>query len=234
MGKSNQIKINTKIELQRIGDSEYFASSIQDIKDDILYISMPTLFSQETLFAQPLVLVPGEEVKVRFPGTSESFVFTSTFIDAVKDPIVLYRLTMPNAIKRIQQRNYVRVETLLEVFVAEIPEIGEEPNYYKVNALDISGGGMRLLMELLSDKPYTVGKELLVKFYISEQENRETEVRTKIQVRRKDLLPTLAKHEKQLLYSFGVEFIEISEKLRQEIIKFIFRKMAMRRQVLGR
>ena len=232
--EKSEIKINTKIELQRVGDSEYFASSIQDIRDDVLYISMPTLFSQETLFAQPLVLVPGEEVKVRFPGTSESFVFTSTFINAVKSPIVLYRLTMPNAIKRIQQRNYVRVETLLEVYVAEIPENGEEPNYNKINALDISGGGMRLLMEIVSDKPYIVGKELLVKFYISENNNSEIEVRTKIRVKRKDLLPTRARQDQQLLYSFGVEFIEMSENLRQKIIRFIFRKMAMRRQVIGR
>ena len=233
MGKS-EIKINTKIEVQRIDDSEYFSSSIQDIRDDVLYISMPTLFSQQTLFAQPLVLVPGEEVKVRFPGISESYVFTSTFINAVKAPMVLYRLTMPNAIKRIQQRNYVRVETLLEVFIAEIPEKGEEPDYNKVNALDISGGGMRLLMEIVSEKQYVVGKELMVKFYIGENDSSESEVRTKVCVRRKDLLPTRAKHDQQLLYSFGVEFVEMSENLRQKIIRFIFRKMAMRRQVLGR
>ena len=233
MGKS-EIKINTKIELQRMGDSEYYSSSIQDIRDDVLYISMPTLFSQETLFAQPLVLVPGEEVKVRFPGTSESFVFTSTFVNAVKAPIVLYRLSMPTAIKRVQQRNYVRVETLLEVYVAEIPEKGEEPNYSKINALDISGGGMKLLMEIVSEKQYVVGKELMVKFYINENDNSEIEVMSKVCVRRKDLLPTRAKHDQQLLYSFGVEFIEMSEKLRQKIIRFIFRKMAMRRQVLGR
>ena len=224
----NAIKINTRIEVARMGGIDYYSSTIQDIKGDYIYITIPTLCTQ------PLVLSQGEEVTVRFPGTSGMYVFNSICVGAIREPIIMYSLTMPKDIKRIQQRKHVRVETLLDVFVAEIPEKGLEPNYLMVNALDISGGGLRLLMELLSDKSYNIGKELMVKFHITDNSNKEIEVVTKVRVVRKDLLPTYSKQDEELLYSFGVEFLELSEKLREKIISYIFRKMAIRNQVIGR
>ena len=224
MGELNKIKINTRIEVVKLGDLEYYISSIQDIIGDILYIGMPTLRSH------PLVLTPGDKVTVRFPGISERYQFTSTYINFVKDPIVLYRLTMPNDIKRIQQRRYARVETLLEVFVAEIPKKGQEENYIKLNALDISGGGMKLLMKLMSYKTYAVAKELMVRFNITDNVNKQIEIKTKVRVVRKDQLPSQERLGKELFYSFGIEFIELDEKLRQKIVSFIFREMAMRRR----
>ena len=224
MGELNKIKINTRIEVVKLGDLEYYISSIQDIIGDILYIGMPTLRSH------PLVLTPGDKVTVRFPGISERYQFTSTYINFIKDPILLYRLTMPNDIKRIQQRRYARMEMLLEVFVAHIPEKGEEENYIRVNALDISGGGMKLLMKLISYKTYAVAKELMVRFNITDNVNKQIEIKTKVRVVRKDQLPSQERLGKEVFYSFGIEFIELDEKLRQKIVSFIFREMAMRRR----
>jgi|OM-RGC.v1.013487680 c-di-GMP-binding flagellar brake protein YcgR len=215
------LKINTRIEIAKVGSLEYYTSSIQDIKDDVLYIGMPTLCSD------PLVLTPGQKVTVRFPGISERYQFSSTFLSFVKDPIVLYRLTMPNEIKRIQQRNYFRVDTLLEVFVSEIPEIGEEENYIKANALDISGGGMKLLIKLLPDQTYHVGKELLVKFNITANNDELVEIKTRVRIVREDQLATQTRPG-QRLGCYGVSFVGLSEKFREKIISFIFRIMAVR------
>ena len=222
------IKINTRIDVARLGDTEYYSAAIQDLKGDVFYITIPTLSSR------PLVLSQGEELTVKFPGSSGIYIFNSSCTGAVREPIIMYVLTMPKDIKRIQQRKFVRVETLLEVHVAEIPEKGKDITYNMVNALDISGGGMRLMMELLSEKAHDIGKELMVRFSITDNSNKPLEIKTKVRVVRKELLPTYSKPGEELLYSFGVEFLELNSKIREIIIGFIFRKMAMKSQVIGR
>ncbi|WP_066637232.1 flagellar brake protein [Desulfolucanica intricata] len=212
------MKINTKIDIARLGDNNYYHSSIQDLDEKYLYIALPTFMSQ------PLILLPGETVTVRFTGPSECFIGTCKVIGFKKDSISMFRLTKPNNLERVQQRKFFRYATLMDVFYADIPGEGNNPEYIHAKALDISGGGMKLLL----NKPYSVGSQLLLKFQITGKNGDFQEIQSKVRVIRKEA----SRPEQDKYHIMGVEFIELTETQRCKIIGYIYREMA--KKGLGR
>lgn len=216
----DKLKKYTTVEVSRWYKNDYYVSSVQEMNDQEIYITLPVFMSQ------PLILERGEKIKVRFLGKDEYFVFDSTVKDIINDSCFLYCIVRTASVERVQQRRFVRFVTLKPIFFANIPENNNKPQYFEGNSLDISGGGMKLLI----NKLYEIGNELLLKFTITNSKGAYKEVEAKVRVVRKGV-PQPGQTKYHIL---GVEFVDLHEELRSQIISFVFREMARVRRNLGR
>ncbi|MEW6423406.1 MAG: flagellar brake domain-containing protein [Bacillota bacterium] len=206
-----ELKIRQKIMVTRKGEKQWFFSTIQDIRDGELYIEIPHQGESA------LVLYRGEEVDVRFSAEGASYVFSSRVIGKTLDSIPLFRLTPPENVQRIQQRNFVRLPVALEVFYALPPEKNRRPRYKKAISNDLSGGGMRLTVnELLAE-----GTLLNLKFSLPLKKGVK-EISAAGKVVRRWAFET----EGVVTYQVAVEFQGIGRTQQDYIVNFIFSRMA--------
>ncbi|AEG15332.1 type IV pilus assembly PilZ [Desulfofundulus kuznetsovii DSM 6115] len=204
----DQLRINQKIQVAREGERDWYASTIQDIKGGELHIALPRLRGDV------LVLTPGDNVKVRFFDENASFIFPARCLGRTIEAIPLYRLAPTGDCQRVQQRQHVRLKTLLEVHYAHPPEKNRRPRYKKAFTVDISGGGMLLAM----DEPVLPGRELLVEFNLPLRTGaRKMELRGRV-VR-------LQEREKSK-YHVALEFVDITTAQQDLIMRYIFQCMA--------
>lgn len=117
---------------------DQYASSVQDIKNDELYISIPV---KET---KSLTLFINEMVELHVFEEMARFVFTAKVLRRVQDNIPMYVLNKPTEYQRIQLREYFRVPVSLQVAYAHLPRKGKEPVFTWTESLDLSAGGTRL------------------------------------------------------------------------------------------
>ena len=211
------LSVSQRIEIALEGTEDYYVSAVQDITTDAIYIAVPYRGHV------PLVFSEGDKVKVQFTGGSELFSFESTVVGRREDRVLLYGLSFPEKIKRIQRRRDVRLCALHDVFYAEIPESEEPPVFKQTKALDLSASGMRLVME----EKYHPGTQLLLKFKLPVR-NTFIETVTRALVRRQE--PILLDGKR--LYHLGVEFIDLPQNQKDKIFSYIFWKM-MEQKRLG-
>ncbi len=217
MSPLRELSIGQKLYVARVGEEEWYVSSLQDLNEDGLYIAMPYLHGGA------LLLNPGEEIQVRFVRESGVYVFASRVLARKHETVPLYLIACPAEVKRIQQRRFVRLPILLDVLYAPIPEKpDEQPAWAKGRTADLSGGGMRLRVMA----PLPVGTRLLLKFYLP-WEKKPVEMTLQGRVVRAEV--TEGRESGEKLYSLGIEFVDIRRRDQDEIIRFIFRKMAERR-----
>ncbi|MGB9804285.1 flagellar brake protein [Desulfofundulus sp.] len=204
----DQLRINQKIQVAREGEKDWYASTIQDIKNGELHIALPRLRGDV------LVLTPGDNVQVRFFDQNASFIFPARYLGRTIETIPLYRLMPAGECQRVQQRQHVRLKTLLEVNYAHPPEKNRRPKFKSACTVDISGGGMLLAM----DEPVQPGKELLLEFTLPLRAGAR-----KIQLRGR-VVRLLEKENSK--YRVAVEFTEITTAQQDLIMRYIFQCMA--------
>lgn len=217
MSPLRELTVAQKLYVARAGEEEWYVSSLQDMNDSGLYIAMPYLRGSA------LVLSPGEEVQVRFTHESGVYMFTSRVLARKQETVPLYRIGYPTEVKRIQQRRFVRLPIMLDVIYAPVPEKpAQQPVWVKGRTADLSGGGLRLrVRELLP-----VGTLLTLKFYLP-WEKKPVELTLEGRVVRTEV--TEGREPGEKLYFLGIEFVNITRRDQDEIVRFIFRKMAERR-----
>lgn len=202
--------VNQRIQVALENSDEYYVSSVEDITADAVFIAVP--YRQQ----MPLVLSPGDRVKVQLPGTGECFSFTTTVTGRREEGVLLYSLAFPEEIKRIQRRRDVRLPVLLNVFYAEVPEGDASPVFKETKALDLSAGGLRLVTE----EAYPPGTQLIVKFRLPVRNNFiETVTRARV-IRQEPVV-----FEKRRLYHLGIEFLDLPQSQKDKIFSYIFWKM---------
>ncbi|MEW6172056.1 MAG: PilZ domain-containing protein [Bacillota bacterium] len=204
------LSVSQRIEIALVGIPDYFVSIVEDITADEIFIGVPYRG------LAPLVLSPGDRVKVNFPGDGEMFTFESMVTGRREAGVPLYGLTFPEKIERIQRRRDVRLFALHEIQYAEVPTGREPPAFKKAKALDISAGGLRLVAE----NEYPPGTILLVKFTLP-MRNSHLETLTRARVVRKE--PILL--DNQQLFHLGLEFVDLPQSQKDKIFSYIFWKM---------
>ncbi len=209
------IQINQKIQVGLLSSKENsYVSNIQDIKDGELTISIPTKG------ANPLALNNGDLIKVSFISDSSRYEFKTKVIGWRYDNIPMYALAMPEICKRVQLRKFVRIPTILEVMYAEVTDEGEYGEFIKSTSLDLSGGGIRLMLK----KDFSPGARLLLKIYIPMKNGLECLEIMGVVVR---TLP--GEHLKSI--NAAVKFINISRRQQDLIVRYAFGKMAEQRRL---
>ena len=231
-----QFDINNKIDFIREGE-ELGTSLVQDWREDSFLVSIPLKGYRKKL------LIVGEWITgFYYDAKKRVYMFQSRVLGRVIQNIPMYRLSIPETLYKVQRRDYVRVPITIPIVYAKIsPEgtgsagdvsaHGPLPSAGKGKAspvlwenatvLDLSGGGMNLS----ADNPLEPEQQIWIQI---DTEGLKMKAKGKVvrcRARRISDLKT---------YSMGIKFIDITERDRDRIIRFVFKKLTdMRKKVLN-
>lgn len=201
MLKRFKLEVNNNIEIYE--DDKVYKSRIQSVNDKEIYIDIP-LHNNEYL-----ILNKGDDIYlIKYGNEGSVYELSCKVIDRkIEGNIRLYRLSEPYDIKKIQRRNYVRVETIRGI------KCFRKDEEFNALILDLSGGGMKIK----SNKKLEMDEEI-VSFI--KTDDGEFMVKGKI---------IRVEETSFNQYSLGIEFVDIEERTREKIIKLVF--SIMRKQM---
>lgn len=205
------LKVNSRIEV--VVDEKIYKALIIDIEDDNIKINIPVRNDEY------LMLYKDDTIEINsYLDDGKCFNYYCDVISKGKDNnVIYYKLTLPYDVRRIQRRNFFRVNLLEEVTYKNITnktekEIEELP-YKSGIMIDISGGGLKVkTKEKLEDNDVIVIKITL----------------TGIEVKLKGQIVRMEESiDNKFLY--GIKFLDISESESDTIIKELFAIMRKQR-----
>ena len=201
MVKRFKLEVNNNIEIYE--DDKVYKSRIQSVNDDEIYIDIP-LHNNEYL-----ILNKSDDIHlIKYGNEGSVYELSCKVIDRkIEGNIRLYRLSEPYDIKKIQRRNYVRVETIRGI------KCFRKDEEFNALILDLSGGGMKIK----SNKKLEIDEEI-VSFVKTDD--------GKFMVKGKIIRVEETSFNQ---YSLGIEFVDIEERTREKIIKLVF--SIMRKQM---
>ena len=205
------LKVNSRIEV--VVDEKIYKALIIDIEDDNIKINIPVRNDEY------LMLYKDDTIEINsYLDDGKCFNYYCDVISKGKDNnVIYYKLTLPYDVRRIQRRNFFRVNLLEEVTYKNITnktekEIEELP-YKSGIIIDISGGGLKVkTKEKLEDNDVIVIKITLTGI----------EVKLKGQIIRME-----EPIDNKFLY--GIKFLDITESDSDTIIKELFAIMRKQR-----
>lgn len=212
MESSYKLRINQKIDV--IENKSAYKSKIQDISDDYIMIDLPYTSSRY------LLLHVGEVIEFYAAFESDVIKYRSVILGRKKEQnVYLAVLSVPEVIGKVQRRNYFRIAISLELTYSvlnstknnyEIDSIPQAAlnNLKKTSTIDLSGGGVKIV----TDKYIKYGSKVLIIFNLSK------EIKIICKTIRCDY-NTINKN-----YKTALNFMNIDERTRDIIIKFIFEK----------
>lgn len=186
-------------------DGKTYKSRVQEIKNKEIFIDMPMENGEYILLKR------GAEVNSILYNEKVGMLYKlkSKVLERVIDGnLRLYKITWPYEIKKLQRRNYVRVNTTKGIKYKKKEDI----IYSNGLVLDLSGGGMKIKL----DKILSVGEEVELLIDLNGKF-----AKIKGEVRRVD--------KDKDSYIVGFEFTDIGEAVRDRIIQIVF--SIMRRQI---
>lgn len=205
------LKPRQKIYVYRKDSKDQFSSIIESIVNDEIIIALPLSHSA------PLHAKAGDILTVRLPADAHCHEFTTRVKGLKIDNVPLYVLSYPSEIKRIQLRQHVRLDVLLDVQYCMLPRPDEKQRYIKATTLNISAGGMKISVpeKLPEDGIIVVRFDLTVK---GTAHNFALESRI---VRVQPI-----EDKKNKMYHVGLQFANTTNFQKDLIYQFIFGKMA--------
>lgn len=207
MGIYDPLKVNQPVEIELPESKDYFRSRVEGILSDKITLAAPLKQGQI------VSLSPGTTVKVMFSDQVATYSFKSKLVSLNRQNPPTVTLGEPYDLKRTQRRNFVRLETKLNIVFAEVNEDFQTvSDIFAGTTIDLSGGGVMFACNTL----LKYGDILDVTVVLTESDS--TKALGKV-VRFSENPPN-AKQK----YLVGLEFAIIEESERDKIIKFIFNK----------
>lgn len=203
--KNFKLDINGRVDV--LWDKEIYKSVIQDYKESSIYISIPVSAGVY------LTLEREQEIDViYYDEIGNVYSMTIRVEDKVKEGMLpLYKLSAPYNIKKIQRRNFVRVD--ISKVIKYKAESFEDKKFYSALLLDLSGGGMRIkIKEKLSQNDSVIG--------ILEYDGNKIEIQG-------DIIRIQKAPDGEFIC--GVDFRNLSESIRERIIRTVFTIMRKQR-----
>jgi len=217
-------KVNSNIEIE-IKHGVYqgtYHSRIEEIKDDVLEIAIPS--KQGRLLPLPA----GTWFIGRIMQGGSMFIFKSVIQHvSLQQNVPMWAIRRPQNVEKIQRREFVRIDVRLPVFVKIHVEnenflVIEGKKYFakelenkewEASTKDISGSGAKIITK------FNIPEETVVSLNF-QLPDIGTFI-TQAKIRRSELVnPDLG------IYWIGVRFIGLTERDRDKIVRFIFRKQA--------
>jgi len=137
-----KLKINHRIEV--VIEEKAYKALIIDIQDDLLRINLPVNDGEY------LMLSTNEKIEINsYSDDGGCFNFSARVISRGKENnIIYYKISKPFDIKKIQRRNFFRVELTDIIEYKKITMVEEEKNlnipYKKGIMVDLSAGGLKI------------------------------------------------------------------------------------------
>ena len=221
-----KLKLNQKVTMI-INDPPYngeYQSRIEDLEEGIITMALPT---------DGGVLIPirvGTNVTLVLMDEMAAYEFDSVIIEREMKPIPILRISVPNQVKRIQRREYVRLDITLPT-VIDISDNRSETavSEIRTETLEISGGGCRLGMsahEFALLEEY-IGRQDKPQFRLVFDVNNERGEKVSVHCLGKVHRTGEFDRKKWI----AVEYKRIDEKTREEIIRFVYRKQVEHRSM---
>lgn len=163
----------------------------------------------------PVILMPGSTFYGRILAHGAIWQFTSTFIDKTILPVPIWISGPPYDLKKVQLRSFVRLPVTLPLTLS-IPSDETDEAPVGTTTRDLSGGGLQLILK----KRLPVGTILRLTLQIPGF----SPVAATATVVRVEQPPDTN------IFWIAVKFSQITEKDREKIIKFIFKKQCELRQ----
>lgn len=198
------LEINQKLEIEILSGAYQgnYLSKVADFLDEGIVIT--GLYRE----GAPLPLRLKQSINVYYTTERAAFRFKSKILKRTNKPIPLILIERSDSVTRIQRRDYFRLEVTGTVGLYQ--RTAEKDKLKKITdarLLDISGGGIQIQLK----NKFNKGEELFISL--------------KNILKPKELIKSKIvriKKENEVLYNYGVEFIEIEEEQREEIIQWIF------------
>lgn len=201
-----KFKINNKVEIID-EEGEVYSSDVQDINEDSVAISIPIKDSAY------LPLRKNNIIDVLYYDGNSIYSFSSSVKTRISSNIPLIWIYKPKNYKKIQRRKFVRVSILNKGIFAKVDrtlELNKETikklKFSKCNIVDLSGGGVKIRTSEELEK----GNILALILPID-----KNNVILKAQVKR-------CGHKSSEYNEYGISFIDISVKMQDEIVKYVF------------
>lgn len=149
-----------------------------------------------------------QPIKVYYTTDRAAYVFNSKILKRSNKPFPVLMIEKPESVKRIQRRDYFRLEVsgTVDLYQKET-DSADADKLAEAELLDISGGGIKIELRknLKTDE--------IIYVHLRHVLNEKELIKSSI-IRKKKVNAEL--------YNYGLEFIEISESLREDIIQWIF------------
>lgn len=205
------LRVNSRIEV--VADEKSYKALIIDMEDDNIKINIPVRNDEY------LMLYKDDKIEINsYLDDGKCFNYYCNVISKGKDNnVIYYKLTLPYDVRRIQRRNFFRVNLLEEVTYKNITnktekEIEELP-YKSGIMIDLSGGGLKV-----RTKEKLKGNDIIV----MRIKMTGIEVKLKGQIVRIE-----TSIDNNFLY--GVKFLDITEMESDKIIRELFEIMRKQR-----
>ncbi len=192
------------------GHREVYYSRIEDIKGGKIMITAPY---RKGFYLPPRV---GRKLTLKVPGDGCAYVFEAELQRIEKQIISLWEIGVTSEAKRIQVREFVRVKIALNVRI-EVVEGPDRGKKFTSLTRDFSAGGMRVVLPFALFEKSRVNILLLMPHHSA--------IAVKGRVLR--IIPPETEDDKM---SGVIEFLDVDERVRRHIIRFLFHKQAERRK----
>lgn len=212
MKANNVMEVNNKIEVYT-ENRELAKSIIQDIDEECINISIATPIFKGINYP----LATGDLIECNYnDGKGNIFKFKAKVKGRMFDKIPMIILQRESDLKKIQRRDYVRIPFTNKIKYSAIDEYNEDMlrdiencDYKTGQSLDLSGGGIRIKI----DESLNLDQLIILNTIIGDEEV--------------IALGKIVRDEKQNKneHIYGVKFKYIDDKVRENIIKFIFQNM---------
>lgn len=219
-----RLKLNGKIELYK--DEQAILATVYDIFNDKLHVSIAGDDRG------PKLLYPGDKVICLSFEKNYGLEFEAVVESRILGNVPIYELTHIENVKEIQRRMDVRVSCSIPILYSgdenllKIKDEIMDQKYDYLNqflkegiTVDMSGGGLKFSCH---DRFFRY-QELLLIINLAEKS---------IMAKAKILYISSRIIDTRIMYSYGVKFIDIEEKKRDEIVKYLF--VLMRKNRLHR
>ncbi|HUS88313.1 MAG TPA: flagellar brake domain-containing protein [Desulfosporosinus sp.] len=197
-----------------VSEGEYegkYRTRIEEVGERILAVGAP--FNH----GEMVPLHEGTKVKLTFWDEAAAYSFEGKIMQKIAVPIPMFVLELPDSVAKVQRRDFVRVPAFYPVSFRSVTKEGLS-NLQKGTLLDLSGGGMRFLT-----KDRVENQSLLYVLLTLPKGDLKTPVR----------VCRAEKIEESNRYCLSVEFHDISERERDQIIRCVFDiQRAMRKKGL--
>jgi len=186
-----------------VSEGEYkgkYRTRIEEVGESILVVGAP--FKEREV----VPLREGTKVTLTFWDESAAYSFEGKILQRIAVPIPMLVLELPRSVAKVQRRNFVRVPALYPLSFRSVTKEGLSDTQ-QGTLLDLSGGGMRFLTKNHLESNALIFVQLSLP---------KGDLQTPVRVRR------AVKIEDSNRYTVSVEFHDISERERDQIITCVF------------
>jgi c-di-GMP-binding flagellar brake protein YcgR len=199
-----ELEINQKLEIEILSGS-YQGNYLSKVAD---FLEAGIIITGLYREGAPLPIRLNQAVNVYYTTDRAAYKFKSKILKRTNKPIPLLLIERSDSVKRIQRRDYFRLDVTGKIDVYKMIDDKSYPK--KVSAarlLDISGGGIQMQLK----KKFKKGEEILLslKNILAPKEFIKSKI---VRIHK----------ENDEFYNYGVQFEEIEDEQREEIIQWIF------------